>query len=192
MKKHCARTFFFLFCLLLLPLLSLGQRKAALVSFVVKGLPEQVREQMTPPAIDSLHESLVRQLVRTHRLSSLPPLQPEKIRFVLKGRQAVSRKLKGSELVAGADIDFYFQVVAHLHHETVFAGLQLPTVKVQMAAFDRSGKRVLLTESLGKDGIAHLKKPAEEQEGLLDQERFRKMYFRAVTTLRTGGLSSRL
>lgn len=86
-------------------------------------------------------------------------------------------------------MDLYFQIHAELHSETIFAGLKLPTVKVQMAIFDRTGKRLLLTESLGKDGIAHTKTPSDPQEEQLNQERFKKMYFRAVTTLRSGGFS---
>jgi hypothetical protein len=193
MKKQFALThicFCLIFCLL--PLLSLGQKKAALLSFTVQGLPEQVQRQMTPQAVDSLHSSLVRQLVRTHRLSSMIPQQPEKITFVAKGRQKIPKRLKAHQLVAGPDIDLYFRVVASLQNKTVFAGLQLPAVQVKMAVFDRTGKRLLLTESLGKDGIAHSKQPAADLEQLLDQDRFRKMYFRAVASLRTGGLSPRL
>lgn len=182
--------------LLLLPFLSLGQRRGAIVAFTIKGLPEEVRGQMTPQAIDSLHDSLVRQLVRAHRLECLTPLQPEKIRFITKGRPVISRKLKAADGLAGNDYDLYLQVYAELQIKTVFAGLKLPIVKVKMAVFDRTGRRVLLTESLGKDGIAHAKEQVGRGSGELaeelNQERFKKMYYRAVTTLRTGGLSAEL
>jgi hypothetical protein len=178
------------FFLLLLPLLSLGQKRGAIVSFTIKGLPEHVRRQMTPQAIDSLHDSLVRQLVQAHRLGSITPLQPEKIRFARKKERVSCQKLKPIERPAGADYDLYYKVYAEVATEIVFAGVQVPKVKVQMAAFDRTGKRVLLTEAMGKDGVAHPENRSNDLAALLPPQRFKKMYFRAVATLRTGGLSA--
>lgn len=192
MKKISLLFCFFFF--ILLPLLSFGQKKAALVSFTVQGLPEQVWQQMTPQAIDSLHDSLVRQLAQVHGLGSITPLTSEKIRFTTKGNPPISKRLK--KFPAGSDFSLFFQVQAEVQNQTVFAGLKLPIVKVKMAVFDRSGKRVYMAESLGKDGLAHAKvrsgKKADSAGDWLDQPRFKKLYLRAVSSIRTGALSARL